>query len=89
MCLLIGWLHDLYLLRSYCFARAVGGFLVFYVFARSVGCVVLLVVLLCWLLPGPTFIGEVLSVFFIFLELVRALGPCILWLGSALLEINS
>ena len=27
--------------------------------------------------------------FFIFLELVRALGPCILWLGSALLEINS
>ena len=45
--------------------------------------------LLCWLLPGPTFIGEVLSVFFIFLELVRALGPCILWLGSALLEINS
>ena len=49
----------------------------------------LLVVLLCWLLPGPTFIGEVLSVFVNFLELVRALGPCILWLGSALLEINS
>ena len=66
-----------------------GRFLGMYVFARSVGCVVLLVVLLCWLLPGPTFIGEVLSVFFIFLELVQALGPCILWLGSALLEINS
>ena len=43
-----------------------GRFLGKYVFARSVGCVVLLVVLLCWLLPGPTFIGEVLSVFFYF-----------------------
>ena len=50
---------------------------------------VLLVVLLCWLLPDPIFIGVVLSVFVSFLELVRALGPCILWLGSALLEINS
>ena len=40
-----------------------GQFLDLYVFARYVGCVVLLVVLLWWLLPGPIFIGEVLSVF--------------------------
>ena len=35
------------------------------------------------------YMGGAVRFLFIFLELVRALGPCILWLGSALLEINS
>ena len=88
MCLLIGWLHDLCLLRSFALPGlwAVSWFVCSRPVCGLCGLVGFVVLAVAW---PYIFRGGAVRFFFIFLELVRALGPCILWLGSALLEINS
>ena len=88
MCLLLGWLHYLCLLWPFALPGlwAVSWYVCFRPVCGLCGLVggfVVLVVAWPYIYRG----GAVR--FFNFLELVRALGPCILWLGSALLETNS